>query len=70
MNNQAEMILRYMQDCGTITPLDAMREFGCMRLAARISDLRAAGFKISREFKTTENRYGNTTTYAEYRLED
>lgn len=67
---QTLLILRYLQDFGAITPLDAMREFGCMRLAARISDLRAAGFKISREMKTMENRYGNRVTYAEYRLED
>ena len=70
MNNQADMILRYMQDCGTITPLDAMREFGCMRLSARIWDLRHAGHRISQTLVTSKNRYGNTTTYAEYRLED
>ena len=45
---QTDKILMYMQTEGEITPLDALREFNCMRLAARISDLRKAGHKIGR----------------------
>ena len=33
---QNEMVLEYLNDVGHITPLDAMREFGIMRLGARI----------------------------------
>ena len=36
MNNkktQCEMILAYMEEVGSITPAEAMQEFGCMRLA-------------------------------------
>jgi len=29
-----------------ITPAEALREFGCMRLAARISELKAKGYEI------------------------
>lgn len=32
--SQTEMILLYLQTHGAITPLDALREFGCMRLGA------------------------------------
>ena len=37
---QCEKILDYMRSNGSITPLDALREFGCMRLASRINDLK------------------------------
>jgi hypothetical protein len=45
---QADAILHWLQH-DPITPADALREFGCMRLAARISDLRAKGHQIYTE---------------------
>lgn len=66
---QAEKILQYMKDYGSITQLEAA-EFGCMRLAARIADLREDGVKIKREMVRRKNRYGETISFAQYRLED
>lgn len=68
--NQRERVLQYMQDFGTITPLDALSDLGVMRLGARIWDLRNAGHQISRRMVSAKNRYGEVVTYAEYRLED
>lgn len=68
--NQEQRILKYMHDFGSITPLDAMREFGIMRLASRISDLKRRGYQITREFEKGTNRYGEHTKYARYRLEE
>ena len=51
---QCKQILAYMERHGSITPLDALREFGCMRLSARILDLRKLGWNI-RTIKTTYN---------------
>ena len=65
---QAEMILRYMEDCGGITPLDALREFGCMRLGARIYDLKRRGHEIEKVTVTQENRYGKKVRFARYSL--
>ena len=65
---QCEMILRYMEECGSITPLDALREFGCMRLASRICDLKRDGVKIHKERETQVNRYGKNVSFARYRL--
>ena len=65
---QSDMILRYMHENGSITPLDAMREFGCMRLGARIYDLKQAGTRIITESQTERNRYGKLVTFARYRL--
>ena len=50
---QAQSALVYMQKYGSITALDALNDFGCFRLAARISDLRADGYNItSKRFRT------------------
>lgn len=65
---QCEKIIDYMDTEGSITPLDALREFGCMRLASRISDLRRRGWKITREFETAKNKAGEPVRYARYRL--
>lgn len=65
---QCERILQYMQDYQSITQLDALREFGCMRLASRISELRKQGVNIIRDMETSNNRYGEKVTYARYRL--
>ena len=32
---------------GWLSPMDALRRFGCLRLAARICELREAGWQIS-----------------------
>ena len=65
---QCMKIVKYMNDFGSITPVQAMKDLGVMRLAARISDLEAEGWQIEHERETGENRYGEKTTYARYRL--
>lgn len=67
---QCEMILRYMQDFGSINPQQAMQDLGVMRLAARVADLKKAGHKITRRTVTGKNRYGVPAIFAEYRLEE
>ena len=37
---QSERIRRHLSDFGTITSLEAMQEYGIMRLASRISELK------------------------------
>lgn len=70
MMTQCEKVVEYMKAFGSITPLDAMRDIGCMRLAARIADLREQGYVIGRRMKTSKNRYGNPISFAEYFLEE
>ena len=36
MVTQKEMVLQYMQDFGSITPVQAFQDLGIMRLGARI----------------------------------
>lgn len=65
---QREKVLMFLKDVGTITPLDALREFGIMRLAARIWELRKLGFSIEKVMECSRNRYGQTVRYARYIL--
>jgi len=69
MDTQCDMILRYMKEEGSITPLDALREFGCLRLGARIWDLKnLRGVRIKTEGEKTKNKYGKVVRYARYSL--
>lgn len=65
---QCDRILRHMEDYGCIDPMVAIQEYGCMRLAARIADLKEMGHEIRSDRKSGKNRYGETTSYCVYRL--
>ena len=67
---QCEQVLKYMQDFGSITPLQALADLGVYRLGARVYDLRQDGYIISRRMVTAKNRYGKPVSFAEYRLEE
>ncbi len=64
--SQCERILDYIAENGSITQADAMREFGCMRLASRISDLKRQGIPVKSTMETSKNRWGDTVSYARY----
>jgi len=65
---QCDRILQHMKDFGSITALEAMREYGIMRLASRINDLKKAGIEVKREMVTAKNRYGESVAFARYSL--
>lgn len=57
MDNRSQKIkiLEYMRRGKNISPKDAERICGSMRLAARIADLRADGYTIGSAWKQTED---------------
>jgi hypothetical protein len=65
---QCERIIRHLNDHGSITSLEAISEYGILRLASRISDLRAQGIPIVSKLVTEKNRYGETIRYSVYRI--
>ena len=65
---QCERILRHLRDFGSISSLEAISEYGCMRLASRINDLKRQGYNISAERGKGKNRYGEPTSFAVYHL--
>lgn len=67
-NTQLNRIFMHLVEHGTITPLEALSEYGCYRLGARIADLRKQGYDIETEITSGKNRYGDRTNFATYRL--
>ena len=65
---QKEYIIKWLEEYGSITPLDALREFGIMRLAPRISELKEMGYNIITKIKISKNRYNKPIHYARYEL--
>lgn len=72
MNNtnptQCERVLAYMEQYGSITQLEALKELGVMRLASRISNLKKDGYPIVSEMVTVENRYNEKCRVKRYML--
>jgi hypothetical protein len=53
--SQNSLIKGWLLNGYSITQLEALNQFGCFRLAARIADLRDQGFKIDTKIVTLEN---------------
>lgn len=62
--SQTNQILSALEQGRSLTPLDALQEFGSMRLGARIYDLKQAGYNIVTEMVTKNNKQ-----FASYRME-
>ena len=63
--SQEDKIIEYLKTGKSITPLDALKLFGCMRLGARIFDLKRKGYRIE-EMDVVDGR----KRYARYFLEE
>ena len=66
---QTEQVIEYLNAHGSITALEAFKEFGIMRLAAVIHDLRAAGVQIQTVMHH-KNRNGRGVHWAEYKIKE
>ena len=65
--NQRQRILKYIDDFGSITPMEAFMDLGITKLATRVSELIRDGEGITKEQVTGQNRYGDRTRYMRYR---
>ena len=63
---QRERIMEHLEKYGSITQRDAYEQYGIMRLAPRIAELKAAGMKITTSMEKSMNRYGEEITYGRY----
>ena len=61
--------LQWLQTGQPLTPRDAYRARGCLRLAPRIKELRAEGWPITTTMRE-QTVNGRRERYAEYRLEE
>ena len=67
---QAERVLEYMMEFGSITQLEALRDLGVMRLASRISDLKKQGYPIKSDVVAVKNRYEENCYIKRYSLRE
>ena len=63
---QKEMVLQYIADFGSITPIEAFSDLGITKLATRISEMRKDGMQFKIQIVKGRNRYGKPTRYARY----
>ena len=69
--SQTRLIRDHLERHGSITPLTALRLYGCMRLGGRIHELRQAGMPITTTTPDAGKRYAIYTlpsTYAQVEL--
>lgn len=63
---QAERVMDYITEFGSISSMEAFRDLGITRLAARIADLESNGVCFSRKREMVVNRYGEKVYYTRY----
>ena len=63
---QSQQVLKYINDFGSITSLQAFIDLGVIQLPRRIYDLRKSGINVSSEIITVKNRYGEETRINRY----
>ena len=63
---QRQLILQYIYDFGSITPMQAYSDLGITKLATRISEMRKDGMEFHIEKVKTKNRYGKAASFAKY----
>lgn len=64
------LIRRRLIEGDSISPLEALRDYGCYRLASRISDLRREGLNIAKRMEESVSRVtGKTVRYSRYYIE-
>lgn len=65
LTTQKYQILNHLQSGKNITPLEALDQFGCMRLASRINELRDEGYPIETKIMSDKDK-----RWAEYSLDN
>jgi hypothetical protein len=67
---QCEMIEDYINEYGSISALEALRDLGVYRLASRICQMKKGGLKIKSEMVSVATRNGGRTHIAKYSWEE
>lgn len=67
--SQNQRIIDYINEFGSITQFEALRDLGVMRLASRISDLKKRGYPIVSTIEPVENRFGETCHIKRYSIQ-
>lgn len=65
--NQHERIRKYLEDFGSISPMEAFQDLGITKLSTRIGEMVRNGEKITRTRVSAKNRYGESISFMRYR---
>jgi hypothetical protein len=65
---QAQRVLDYIDEFGSITQYEALKDLGIMRLASRVSELNKHGYNITGRMVAVKNRFGETCHVKQYRM--
>lgn len=66
--SQCDRILRHLNDYGSITQAEADYEYGIVRLASRMYDLKKRGVAFESEMVYSRNRYDEPIKFSRYFL--
>ena len=69
-NTQIADILEHLHKHGSITSMQAFKEYGATRLSAIIFKLKHQGYRITTEIIQVETRHGRKTNVAKYVLKE
>ena len=64
--SQHERIMKYIDDFGSITPMQAFLDLGITKLSTRIGEIISRGGRISKTMVSAKNRYGEPVRYMKY----
>lgn len=65
---QLEKVVRHIERFGSITPAEAVKEYGIYRLSAIAYTMKKRGYPIHADMEQSVNRFGEKTKYARYSM--
>ena len=66
---QERLVMEYIYEFGSITPLDAFKDLGITKLATVVSRLKRNGITFYQHLDYSKNRYGKVCHYMRYWLD-
>lgn len=66
--NQRQRILDYINEFGSITALEAVRDLGVLQLSARLVELEKDGIVFNKAQESALNRFGERVYYTRYSI--
>lgn len=67
---QREAIIDYINQFGSISPMEAFADLGITKLATRVSEMKKDGITLKHESIKCKTRLGRTTHYTRYSFEE
>ena len=65
---QKELVVKYIKDFGSISPMEAFSDLGITKLATRVSELIRDGESIKKVPEQRLNRYGKKCRFMRYTM--